>query len=307
MPKRAPQENEFVTLMYLPGEAGRIRRYHVPRVWIRRALAALGVAAVMLCGLSIDYVRARRQVVELARLRSETEEQRAQILAYSRQIEEIATHLDHISQLDRKLRVITNLDPAEPLPLPGIGGIEGSPIEPHQLAGATRQSRHRRMTEMLGQLTEAAGTESQSLDELIQHLEHQTARLSSTPSIAPARGWITSTFGYRRSPFTGNREFHKGLDIAGRPRTPIVASADGDVVFAGERKALGRSVVIRHGYGIETMYGHMEEVDVKVGDKVKRGQKLGLMGNTGRSTGPHLHYQVVVNGNPVDPHNYLLD
>jgi murein DD-endopeptidase MepM/ murein hydrolase activator NlpD len=245
--------------------------------------------------------------VELARLRSETEEQRAQILAYSRQMEDIATHLDHISQLDRKLRVITNLDPAEPLPLPGIGGIEGSPIEPHQLAGATRQSRHRRMTEMLGQLNDAAGAESKSLDALISHLEHQTARLSSTPSIAPARGWITSTFGYRTSPFTGSREFHKGLDIAGRTRTPIVASADGDVVFAGDRKNLGNSVEIRHGYGLDTIYGHLEEVTVKVGDKVKRGQKVGLMGNTGRSTGPHLHYQVELNGTPVDPRNYVLD
>jgi murein DD-endopeptidase MepM/ murein hydrolase activator NlpD len=307
MAKRASGEKQFVTLMYLPGEAGRIRRYHLPRVWITRAGSALGIALVLLCGLSLDYVRARRQVVELERLRSETEEQREQILAYSRQMEDIAGHLDRISQLDRKLRVITNLDPAEPLPLPGIGGIEGSPIEPHQLAGATRQSRHRRMTEMLGQLTTAAGAEAQSLGALISHLEHQTARLGSTPSIAPARGWITSTFGYRQSPFTGGREFHKGLDIAGRSRTPIVASADGDVVFAGERRALGNSVTLRHGYGIETIYGHLEELEVKAGDKVKRGQKIGLMGNTGRSTGPHLHYQVHVNGTPVDPRNYILD
>src|SRR5262245_49532958 len=221
MAKRPVAEPQVVTLMYLPGQAGRIRRYQCNRCSLTRAGYALGIALVLLCGLSVDYVRTRRQVVELARLRSETEEQRAQILAYSRQMEDIATHLDHISQLDRKLRVITNLDPAEPLPLPGIGGIEGSPIEPHQLAGATRQSRHRRMTETLDQLNDAAGAESKSLDALINHLEHQTARLSSTPSIAPARGWITSTFGYRTSPFTGNREFHKGLDIAGRTRTPI--------------------------------------------------------------------------------------
>ena len=307
MAKRSASEPQVVTLMYLPGQAGRIRRYQFKRVWISRAGYALGLALVLVCALSVDYVRTRQQVVELARLRAETEEQRAQILAYSRQVEDISTHLDQISQLDRKLRVITNLDPAEPLPLPGIGGVEGSPIEPHQLAGATRQSRHRRMTEMLGQLSDAAGAEAQSLDELIRHLEHQTARLSSTPSIAPARGWITSTFGYRTSPFTGSREYHKGLDIASRTRTPIVASADGVVVFAGERRALGYAVEIRHGYGLDTIYGHLEELDVKTGDKVKRGQKIGLMGNTGRSTGPHLHYQVEVNGSPVDPRNYILD
>jgi murein DD-endopeptidase MepM/ murein hydrolase activator NlpD len=293
--------------MYLPGQAGRIRRYQFNHVWVSRALYACGLALVIFSVLSVDYVRARRQVGELARLRAETEEQRAQLVEYSQQMAEIAAHLDNISQLDRKLRVITNLDPVEPLPLPGIGGVEGSPIEPHQLTSATRQSRNRRMTEMLGQLKDAAGTEAQSLDALIRHLEHQTARLSSTPSISPTRGWVTSTFSYRTSPFTGGREFHKGLDIAGRTRTPVVASADGDVVFAGDRRSLGNAVEIRHGYGVDTIYGHLEEIDVKVGDKVKRGQRIGLMGNTGRSTGPHLHYQVEVNGTPVDPRNYILD
>ena len=299
--------NESVTLMYVPGEAGRIRRYNIPRKWIRRSVTLLGLLVVAVSVLGVDYVRTRQRVTELNQLRAETREQRDQILEYSRQIEDISAHLDQIARLDRKLRVITNLDPAESVPLPGIGGLEGSLLEPHQLTSATRQTRHRRMNEMLGQLTEAATAEVSSLETLIAHLENETARLSSTPSIAPARGWITSTFGYRISPFTANREFHRGLDIAGRMKTPIVAPADGEVIVAGKKRALGNTLTIRHGYGIETIYGHMAELDVKRGDKVKRGQKIGLMGNTGRSTGPHLHYQVMVNGNPVNPQNYILD
>ncbi len=299
--------NDSVTLMYVPGEAGRIRRYNIRRVWFRRAAIFVALVTTAVTALTVDYVRTRRRVVELAALREETQDQRAQILEYSRQMEEISSRLDQVARLDRKLRVITNLDPAEQLPLPGIGGLEGSLLEPHQLTRATRQTRHRRMTEMLGQINEAAAAEASSLETLIAHLENETARLSTTPSIAPARGWITSTFGHRVSPFTGSREFHRGLDIAGRMKTPIVAPADGEVVYAGKKRALGNTLTIRHGYGIETIYGHLAELSVQRGDRVKRGQKLGLMGNTGRSTGPHLHYQVQINGKPVNPQNYILD
>jgi len=299
-------ERDVVTLMYLPSETGRIRRYRVARTWLRRGAASLCVMALAITVLGVDYVRVRVQVTELARLRAETEEQRGQILAYSQQMEDIVGRLERISNLDRKLRVITSLDPASPLPLPGIGGIEDT-LEPHQLARATRSSRHRRMTEMLGQISEAADAEAGSLEQLIEHLDRESGRLVATPSISPAHGWVTSIFGSRTSPFTGAREFHKGLDIAGRLNTPVVSPADGDVVFAGVRNHLGSAVVLRHGYGIETLYGHLAAIEVKVGDKIKRGQRLGLLGNTGRSTGPHLHYQVQVNGTPVDPRNYILD
>jgi murein DD-endopeptidase MepM/ murein hydrolase activator NlpD len=296
-----------VTLMYVPGEAGRIRRFTIRRSFIRGSAVFTVLLSTAIGLLATDYVRTRRELVELADLRTETGAQREQIVAYSQQMEAITQHLERVSQLDRKLRVITALDAAAPLPLPGIGGLEGSLIEPHQLNRVTRETRHRRMTEMLDQLDTAASTEAASLAALIAHLENETARLSATPSIAPVQGWITSTFGHRVSPFTGNREFHKGLDIAARMKTPIVAPADGKIIFAGHQRALGNAITIRHGYGIETIYGHLAEVSVAAGDQVRRGQKIGLVGNTGRSTGPHLHYQVQVQGSPVDPKNYVLD
>ena len=298
---------DVITLMYVPGPAGTIRRFHLRRSWIHRAMAAAIVLLAATLVLSVDYVRVRQDAVELDSLRAETRAQREQLVDYADKMELISNQLAALGRLDRKLRVITNLDPSDPLPLPGIGGIEGGLLEAHQLTGLTRERRHQRMLEGLGRLSEAAGSEEKSLVSLIEHLEDQTAQLVRTPSIAPTKGWVTSAFGYRTSPFTGNREFHRGVDIAARKGTPIIAPADSQVRFAGQRRHLGNTVILRHGYGVDTVYGHLSEVVVKRGQKVKRGETIALMGTTGRSTGPHLHYQVEVNGVPVNPRNYILD
>ena len=298
---------EFVTLMYVPGRAGQIRRFHFPRFWVRRAAIVGAFLGAAMLTLGVDYVRARIQLSELDYLRGETREQHEQLVEYTEQLGRISTDLERISSFDRKLRVIANLDPADPIPLPGIGGVDGELIDPSELPGLTRDRRHRRMLDSLSGLSDAATAQAERMAELVAHLEDQSARLSSTPSISPAKGWITSAFGYRSSPFTGGREFHRGLDIAGRRGTPIYAPADGVVRFAGERRALGNSVTLQHGYGVESLYGHMSELTVKRGQKVARGEQIGTLGSTGRSTGPHLHYQVQVNGVPVNPRNYILD
>jgi murein DD-endopeptidase MepM/ murein hydrolase activator NlpD len=299
--------DDVVTLMYVPGPAANIRRFNLRRRWIRRAAVAALVAVAATGTLAVDYVQVRRQLTELGQLRTETEEQRDQLLEYADKMKLISTKLTNISRLDRKLRIITNMDPADPLPLRGIGGIEGATLEPYRLTGLTRERRNQRMLESFDRLAEAADLEEESLAGLIAHLEDQTSRLVKTPSISPTKGWVTSAFGYRTSPFTGNREFHRGLDIAGRMGTPIVAPADAEVRFVGRQRALGNTVILRHGFGVETIYGHLSEMVVKRGQKVKRGERIALMGNTGRSTGPHLHYQVDINGVAANPQNYILD
>jgi murein DD-endopeptidase MepM/ murein hydrolase activator NlpD len=305
--RRSAERGDSITVMVVPGGTGTIRRFQVPHAWLRRALwGAVGAALVLVAG-AVDYALVRGRMGELARLRDETGEQREQIAAYVQRIEQISAELGELATFERKLRVIANLDSGDGVPLAGVGGVEGDALEPQRLSGLTRAQRHRRLLGSLDQLASNAGEQKQSLVALVSHLESQSARLSATPSIAPARGWITSDFGYRESPFTGRREFHRGLDIAAREGTPIVVPANGRVVFAGEDRALGRSVVVRHGYGIETTYGHLAQVDVKVGADVRRGDRVGLMGSTGRSTGPHLHYQIKVNDKPVDPQNYILD
>jgi len=127
-------------------------------------------------------------------------------------------------------------------------------------------------------------------------------RINCTPSFLPVDGPITSPFGYRRNPFGGySSEFHMGVDIGCAYGTPVKATADGTVTFAGWDSDFGQKLVINHGYGIVTWYCHNSQLNVKVGDKVKKGQIICLSGNSGRSTGSHLHYTVYVNGQLVDP------
>jgi murein DD-endopeptidase MepM/ murein hydrolase activator NlpD len=165
----------------------------------------------------------------------------------------------------------------------------------------------RGMHEQVEQLNLATINQEQSFGTLFKYLKDQQNLLASTPAVRPTSGWTTSRFGYRTSPFTDRREFHKGYDIANRLGTPITATADGVVSFTGPKGSLGKMVVIDHGHGMVTRFGHAHKILVKRGDAVKRGDTIALMGNSGRSTGPHVHYEVHLNGLPVNPEKYILD
>ncbi|MFQ5696806.1 MAG: M23 family metallopeptidase [Myxococcota bacterium] len=298
---------DVVTVMVVPGRSGSIRRFQLRRRLLRQLAVGSAVLVLATGALVIDYVRVRLDVVELARLQNVSQKQAERLEEYSGRIETISGELARLHELDHKLRVIADLDPGDELPLTGVGGIEGEGLEGHFLSGLTRDQRHARFLGSLDGIRDAGERQQRSFEDLIEKLETRTAQLAHTPSIAPTRGWITSEFGYRLSPFTQQRELHRGLDIAGRLGTPIIAPASGRVRFAGRDRGLGNAVILRHGYGVETIYGHLEKVLVHTGQEVKRGDRLGLMGSTGHSTGPHLHYQVSVNGVAVNPRNYILD
>lgn len=140
---------------------------------------------------------------------------------------------------------------------------------------------------------------------LKRELEEKIAIAEATPSIKPTNGVVTCPFGYRLSPFTRKREFHSGMDIANRKGTPVYATARGTVVFARRKNLIGKLVTIDNGRGIITKFGHLNKILVKKGDTVNRGDLIGLMGSTGNSTGPHVHYEVVVDGTPRNPANYF--
>lgn len=156
-------------------------------------------------------------------------------------------------------------------------------------------------------LREMAEIEEQNLADIQEHLQDRVYRLLSTPSILPTQGYVSSEFGYRYNPFSGVKTFHAGLDIANHIGTNIFATADGKVTKVGLAGGFGTIVRIDHGYGVVTKFGHNSKVLVKAGQRVKRGDKIAEMGNSGRSTGPHLHYQVEVNGRPVEPKLFILD
>jgi biotin carboxyl carrier protein len=150
----------------------------------------------------------------------------------------------------------------------------------------------------------------ENLRELLQVMREQRDRLDHTPSIVPVDSQtycFSSGFGWRQSPFTGQREFHSGLDISDSEGTPIIAPANGVVLEAGSSRYMGRYLRLDHGRGCTTSYSHLSRFNVKPGDKVKRGQVLGLMGNTGNSSGPHVHYRIEVDEKVVNPRSYILN
>ncbi|NLA75376.1 MAG: M23 family metallopeptidase, partial [Deltaproteobacteria bacterium] len=149
--------------------------------------------------------------------------------------------------------------------------------------------------------------QTQEKSELYDFLDSRKSILACTPSIWPAKGWLSSKFGYRVSPFTNEKEFHSGLDIAAKNGSPIIAPADGVVSGIEKSYGYGNLLTVNHGYGLKTRYAHLSKILVKKGQAVKRGDIIANMGNTGRSTGPHLHYEVFLEGVPVDPSRYILN
>jgi len=184
----------------------------------------------------------------------------------------------------------------------GVGGLyrPQEPEETIRLSSLALQS--------LEELSAEADRLGQSLGNALEAAEKLQFLRSITPSIYPTTSTrITSSFGYRKDPFTGRRAHHDGIDLGGRTGDPVFAAADGTVVQAGYDRGAGNHIVIRHGNGIETVYMHLSKVEVKKGQNVKKGEQIGKLGSTGRSTGPHLHYEVRRNGEPVNPKTYLPD
>ncbi len=146
-----------------------------------------------------------------------------------------------------------------------------------------------------------------NIHRLDQHLLDKESYLASTPTLLPTQGWITSYFGQRMSPTAGRMKMHEGIDVGAPYGTAITAPADGIVTFSGEKAGFGKFVQVDHGFGIETIYAHNQSLHVRNGQKIKRGNLLAAVGNTGHSTGPHLHYEVRVNGIAVDPLYFILE
>ena len=300
-----------------------------------RAGIAFGV--VLLLGFG-DYVRLRFDQRELDELRVETAAQRDRIERFDDTLADVEARLREVREFERKVRIIANLPGSA-----GTGGADvvevGERLEAAELEGppqgapglplatgeaAPTPPRRQRSGSAVGvgpeadehaealrgeaeKLGDQAGFERESLEQLISQLEGKRHQLESSPSIWPAKGWMTSRFGMRVSPFTGRQQFHAGIDIAAAPGTDIVSPARGKVTFAGKRGPLGNALIIDHGYGVKTLYGHNQELFVKKGDEVERGQLVASLGNSGRSTGPHLHYVVEVNGKAKNPLDYIFD
>jgi hypothetical protein len=333
-----------LTVIVVPDEASAVRRYQIPRRLVEYAPWAAVVIAVLLVAGSIDYVRLRLNAVDVGRLRVKTAQHRGELDTLAGGLASLEEEFGRLWEFERKVRVIADLPGAmveAEAPDSSTIGLGGGPEE----RGSSRPASQTKISgepgdattggqggpesqglsllqgasldlesEVLAQtragvrrLAIRATTQSMSFEELVEGLEGKRHRLASTPSIWPTEGWVTSGYGYRISPFTGRRTFHAGIDIASDFGTRIVAPARGRVVFVGRKGSLGKTLKIDHGFGLRTFYGHAAEIHVERGQEIERGERIASVGSTGRSTGPHLHYSVEVNGRSVNPRNYIFE
>jgi len=297
-----------LTILLMPQGARRVRQIEVPRL-LCIALPLLFLSgALVLAGVIRDYLAVKQDLPRLAHLQKENTRQKEQLAALGQEMDTIGKSLSELKKFDNRLRTMVNLETRDDqTQFLGIGGSD-----PAVMGGGSGNEKAQRR--MLKAMHQSLGNIKREIDlqiseklELSKFLETQKSVLACTPSIWPTRGWVSSNFGYRVSPFTNEREFHSGLDISTRSRSPILCPADGIVAEAGSDYGYGRVLHISHGHGLKTMYAHLDKALVKVGQRVKRGDEIALVGSTGRTTGPHLHYEVHLNGLPVDPLRYILN
>lgn len=316
---------KFFTILIVPDRTSTVRKLTIPRAWGYAAVGAFVFALVAATGVLVHYVRVLRELGDYQSVYQENREVSVQLQSYQDRIRKLDGRLDHLDRLEHKLRVMTSLE--DPQRNIAIGPVTDDPTadsvsvldEPtdaekgadgSQLSSPETDHRDfefRKIGFRLEKLEGEAKARELSLEELHALLEDQKSLLNCTPSIWPTRGFVSSTFGYRVSPFTSVKRMHEGLDIAAPRGTDVFAPADGVVTFSGVKGAYGNLLVLDHGYGLVTRYGHLSQILVQPGTRVKRGERVARVGNTGRSTGDHLHYEVRIDGVPVNPTRYILD
>jgi len=304
-----------ITVFVFCQPGARIQSLSVSTNWIVFLLGLLVVGLALMTAYVIDYGKLREAHGSAFNMRhkltfqlEEISRQRQQLQFFANEINKLKSYLSGFRQFERKIRIISNLETApESSSLSGIGGPIPADLEVNLPVAENHDGLVREMHTQIKQVDAAAMAQRQGFVTLLDYLEEQRSLLSSTPSIWPADGWISSDFGYRQSPFTGMREFHKGIDIAAPNGNAVFATGDGHVVFAGLNGSMGKMMVIDHGHGMVTRYGHLKTFSKKQGEALKRGDVIGIIGTSGRTTGPHLHYEVLINGIPAKPRTYILN
>lgn len=283
---------KFYTIFILPHAHARFQKIHVSRNFVV-AISALALSiGVMAAWAPHLFFRSRALADHAAVVELENRKLREDKSRYEVEIAQMGERLASVETVAGKLAQAV--------------GVQGLPSErPSGGVGAGVGSR----TEMIGEESSALRKRMENLDASFDRLEQAWGErlkvLASTPSLAPVSGFFSDGFGWRRDPIDGSREFHKGVDIVAPSGTPVRASADGLVTAAGRMAGYGSMIHLAHGYGMGTRYGHLSRLMVTPGQRVKRGDVIGLVGSTGRSTGPHLHYEVFRTGVQVDPRKYL--
>lgn len=290
--------NEFFTLIVVPHAKARFRKIQVPvrfAKWVVGGLLTLGLGFT---GIFIHYLWISSEVYELNHLRAQNAQLTQRTREYEESVGKLQTKVQTLQRMVDKLGVMAGLETS--LPEPGVGGVGGVPSTESRAPSLDASLSLHSMDQNLSTLV-------QKSNRLEEFYRDRRILLAATPSIWPVRGYLSSGFGNRIDPFTQQKDFHSGIDIATPIGTKVQAPADGVVVLCAEKGGYGRSIIIDHGYGIVTRYGHLDGYKVRAGQKVHRGDAIGFVGNTGRSAAPHLHYEVWVRDQAQNPIHFILD
>lgn len=301
-------DKEYFDILIFGHKTSRTRHLRISKKNFKIALYLLTFILLSTTFFFCDYIQVKKKAFELSRLRQEAQAQKSQIHFFSARIEDLEKQISKLKDFDKKIRIIANLDRGvDAPPFMGMGGPSPSDIREKLKGGKDDKGLIQQMRTDIERLQAEAMSREESLSELEKLLETKKNILANTPSIWPVMGWVTSGFGFRNNPFTGLTQMHEGMDISNRTGTSVVSPADGIVSDIGNDWVHGKIVVISHGFGMITRYSHLSKVSVRVGQKVKRDDKIAEVGMTGKTTGPHLHYEVRVNGIPVNPMRYILN
>ena len=283
------------------GDGARVIRVSAPRWIVSVAVGAVGLTLIAGGAWYRDYASLRGQRAAFTALQSRLAEQRLAFDGFQARVGQIRAEVDSWRGLHDRIWAPFGPEAGQEHRGTAIGGRAAS-------AASIADEPASGTLEELDRLASVVGEESQSLRSLERYLERAGRVLGALPSRWPVRGPVNSEFGRRNSPWSEDRlEAHSGMDIGAPRGAPVLAPAAGTVVFAGNQPEYGITLIIDHGNDIKTLYGHLTRVDVTAEQKVERGQVVAQTGNTGRSSGPHLHYEIQVKGQPVNPRSYLWD
>jgi murein DD-endopeptidase MepM/ murein hydrolase activator NlpD len=286
------------SLLVVRGDGVRVLRVNFARA-VALAVAVVAAVGVSTAGLLVgDWLHLRALTREAVTFQQQIAEQRRTIDTFNRRVAELRQEMAGWRALHAKI-----WEPFGPELAPGgrDRGIGGGYARPERPAAGSSPGQE------LDRLIESVTEEGDNLKALERLMSRAGKALAALPSRWPVRGPVNSEFGSRLSPWTNRSEFHSGIDIRAERGTPVRAPAAGVVAFAGTQPEYGVTIVLDHGQDIRTLYGHLTKVAVQAGERVQRGAVIGYTGNTGRSSGPHLHYEIVVKNQPVNPRAYLWD
>lgn len=292
---------KYVSIIIVPHNKAKTRNVSLSEKTVKMA-AGIGIFVFLaLTVFLIDYFTMNVTRQKYKAIWDENTQQKTAIAQYQQTVDKLQTTIDDYENYAKKLNVMAGLKSEEVL--------EGQPGVGSGISQGTRDIGPPQSLDLgnLNDISQKAERIAKNLDTLTTFFEDQVLRLASTPTIWPTKGYISSAYTWRDDPFTGKRTFHHGIDIATSHGNPIYATADGTVIQARVDKMGGNTIKIKHMFGYVTIYCHMSKFLAKVGQKVKRGETIGLVGSTGRARGPHVHYEVQLNGKEKNPYYYLLE